>query len=291
MMRLIISLLFFLNAYHFNGQTIKTLRLKKFKVTTLDNKLIETSGLCFLNNRLYSINDGGNRNVVYEVNTINGEISKTIPTAIPNKDWEAIITDGKYFYLGDFGNNSGTRKDLAVYQLKLENDSLKTIAEIPFEFSNQTDFSSQITKHNFDVESMIFLENKLHIFTKEWKTKGTSHYTIETAAANKQKLAPPEFFKTKFFVSDAFFYNNQLYTIGYTRKGRCFLQIFNKSENGLFFKEHSKKFRLGSVLTIGQIEGIAVNQDGIYISAEGFSKSIFKVKPTLFYIPFSALKE
>lgn len=274
-----------------SAQKIKTINLKNFIVASLEQNLLETSGLCFYNDKLYSFNDGGNPSAVYEINPINAKTIKVVPTSIKNKDWEAITSDGNDIFLGDFGNNLGTRKDLSVYQLKLKNDTLKSVNQLSFEFSNQTNFTSQNRNHNFDVESMIFLENKLHIFTKEWKTKGTSHYIIEIDRTDKQKLVPLEFFKTKFILTDACFYNNQLYTIGYTKKGRCFLQLFDKDEHGLFFKDTPLKFRLGHILKLGQIEGIAVNQDGIYISSEGFSKSIFKVAPTLFFIPFSALKE
>lgn len=290
-MRLLFLFSTLIICFQIQAQKTKTLKLKSFKTVTLDHKLTETSGLCFYNNKLYSFNDGGNPSTIYELNNDTGEILKTFNTSIPNKDWEAITSDASFLYLGDFGNNLGTRKDLTIYQLQLKNDSIKLIQKIPFEFIDQTYFTSQNLKHNFDVESMIAIENQLHIFTKEWKSKGTSHYIIQTDSKEKQKLIPTEFLKTKFLLTDAFYHDNQLYCIGYTKKGRCFLQIFNKNENGFFFKVPSTKFRLGSVLAIGQIEGIAVNQDGIYISSEGFSKSIFKVKPTLYFLPFSALKE
>lgn len=285
-MRIKFFLFIFFISFLTNGQKTKTIKLKRFKVDTLDQNLIETSGLCFYDNKLYSFNDGGNPNTFYEISPITAKTLKTIPTRIPNIDWEAVTSDSNHIYLGDFGNNLGSRKNLIIYQTKLENDTLKTINKIAFGFLNQTDFANHNLNHNFDVESMIFFENKLHIFTKEWKSKGTTHYTIDTNNTNKQELLPLESLKTKFLFTDTFYYNNQLYAIGYTKKGRCFLQIFNKNENGFFFKEPSIKFRLGSVLAIGQIEGIAVNQDGIYISSEGFSKSIFKAKPTLFFLPF-----
>lgn len=280
-------LLFFFTSY---SQKTKTLKLKKYKVHHLEQGLKETSGLCFHENKLYTFNDGGNPNKLYEINPINGNTIQTLHTTIKNNDWEAITSDGQYIYLGDIGNNSGNRKNLVIYQNKLENDSLKTINKTSFEFLNQTDFNTHHLNHNFDIEAMIYLENKLHIFTKEWKSKGTSHYSIAIEGTT-QKIRPLEYLKTKFLLTDAYFFKNQLYIIGYTQKGNCFLQIFNKSDDGSLLKESYLKFRLGSVLRIGQIEGIAVNEEGIYISSEGFAKSIFKVAPTLFFIPFSALKE
>ena len=66
--------------------------------------------------------------------------------------------------------------------------------------------------------------------------------------------------------------------------------IFEQNKEGLFFSNPVKKYRLGSVLTVGQVEGMAVNADGIYISNEGFSKLIFNVNPNLYFIPFNRLK-
>ena len=65
------------------------------------------------------------------------------------------------------------------------------------------------------------------------------------------------------------------------------MMIFEKNSEGLFFSKPLKKYKLGSFLSVGQVEGIAVNKDGIYISNEDFSKFIFSVKQRLYFIPFA----
>ena len=35
----------------------------------------------------------------------------------PNKDWESDYQRWRKFYIGDFGNNAGNRKDLAIYKI------------------------------------------------------------------------------------------------------------------------------------------------------------------------------
>lgn len=271
------------------GQKTSKLKLKKFRVTYLDAELLETSGLCFLNDKLYTFNDGGNPNKIFELNPENGQINKSLSLNFSNTDWEAVTTNGKDLFIGDFGNNSGSRKDLTIFQLQIKNDSVKTVTKIPFGFLNQIHFNSNNLNHDFDAEALIFDNNQLHLFSKEWKSKKTSHYVIDFKNET-QKLSPIENYKTKFCTTDACFFKNKLYLIGYTKKGRCFLQIFEKNQNGLFFNKPLQKYRLGSVLTIGQIEGITANEKGIYISAEGFQKSILKVKPALYFIPISFLE-
>ena len=67
------------------------------------------------------------------------------------------------------------------------------------------------------------------------------------------------------------------------------LQIFSKSNGELFFTEKSTKYFLGSAFTIGQIEGVAVNDEGIYLSGEKFITPISNVPPKLFFIPKNKL--
>ena len=269
------------------------IRLKNYLIGHLSDSLKETSGICFQDHKMYTFNDGGNPANLHQIDNKNGKINTTIKTNIPNIDWEAITADSIYFYLGDFGNNLGTRKNLTIHKIKIEQDSiLQNISKIPFEYEDQIDFSPKNMRHNFDAEAMIYLNDKLHLFSKEWKSKSTSHYVINLNSSEKQKIIKTESFRTKFVVTDAAYFNQKLYLIGYNKKGNCFLTIFNTANNSeLFFNVSYRKFRLGSSLTIGQIEGITVNQEGIYISAEGISLPLIKVKPSLYFIPYDAIKE
>ena len=47
------------------------------KVTFLDELVDESSGLVFLNNDLITFNDSGGNNSLYEIDTINGEVTRT----------------------------------------------------------------------------------------------------------------------------------------------------------------------------------------------------------------------
>jgi hypothetical protein len=278
---------------HSFAQKKGRMHLKKYFIGHLADTLKETSGLCFLDQKLYTFNDGGNLANLHQIDRNKGKINATLKINLPNIDWEAITTDSISFYLGDFGNNLGTRKDLVVHKIKPGQDSLlKPISKIAFEYETQTDFNPKNIRHNFDAEAMIYLNGKLHLFSKEWKNKATSHYIIDPNSYEKQKVAKTESFKTKFMVTDAAYFNQKLYLIGYNKKGSCFLLIFNINDNfEMFFNNSYQKFRLGSSLALGQIEGIAVNKEGIYISGEAISLPILKVKPSLYFIPHRELKD
>ena len=284
------NLLFFLSfliSLHSFSQKTEKLPLRKYKIAVLSDSLRETSGLTFFKDRLYTINDGGNPNIIYEIDKNSGKILKKIQTNFPNKDWEAITNDGENLYIGDFGNNAGNRRDLTIYSI----DNQQEINVIKFSYQNQKDFSVNYLNHDFDAEAMVFINNKIHLFTKEWSAKKVSHYIINPKSSENQSVTKSESFNTGFVVTDAAYYENKLYVIGYTKKAKTYLMIFEQNDEGLFFSNPTKKYRLGSALTVGQIEGIAVNADGIYISNEGFSKFIFRAKPNLYFVPFDRLKK
>ena len=279
-LNLLISLVIF-------SQKTEKLPLRKYKIAVLSDSLRETSGLTFFKDRLYTINDGGNPNIIYEIDKNSGKILKKIQTNFPNKDWEAITNDGENLYIGDFGNNAGNRRDLTIYSI----DNQQEINVIKFSYQNQKDFSVNYLNHDFDAEAMVFINNKIHLFTKEWSAKKVSHYIINPKLSENQSVTKSESFNTGFVVTDAAYYENKLYVIGYTKKAKTYLMIFEQNDEGLFFSNPTKKYRLGSALTVGQIEGSAVNADGIYISNEGFSQFIFRAKPNLYFVPFDRLKK
>ncbi|RNA62024.1 hypothetical protein D1631_08780 [Chryseobacterium nematophagum] len=287
-------LIFCLGMSHlvFSQQT-DFLKIKKYRVSYLSDSIQETSGLSIFNGRLFTFNDSGNKPELFELNKTTGKIINTLEINAKNKDWEALTNDGEYFYIGDFGNNGGARKDLEIYKVpfkegKLENDSITLIS---FYYPEQTDFIPRYYKNDFDAEAMIYLNKKLHIFTKEWASKSTSHYIVNPDIKEKQKAEKVESFKTNFVVTDAAYFDKKLYLIGYTKKTEVFLDIFDETEPGIFFTKAPQHYYLGSALSIGQIEGIAVGDVGIYISGEKFNSPLGGAKPSFYFVPKEKLKD
>ena len=157
------------------AQNVDFLKIKREKITELSDSLKENSGLSFLKNKLYTFNDGGNSSELFEIDKISGKIEKVFKTNLMNKDWEAMATDSANFYVGDFGNNAGARKDLMIYKIPFDGEKIADSAKIiSYFYPEQTDFSSRNLNNYFDAEAMIFLNGKIHIFTKEWVSKATS---------------------------------------------------------------------------------------------------------------------
>lgn len=285
------------------SQQADFLKIKKYRISFLEDQIQETSGLNFFNGKLYTFNDSGNAPELFEIDKNDGKIIQIFKTNLINKDWEALTSDGENFYIGDFGNNAGTRKDLMIYKVPYENLTVAHVSKVPgseraldgttisFYYPEQQEFISKNTNNDFDAEAMIYLNGKLHIFTKEWASKATSHYIVDPEIPEQQKAEKIESYKTNFVVTDASYFDKKLYLIGYTKKTEVFLDIFNETEPGIFFKKPSKHYYLGSSTSIGQIEGIAVDEKGLYISGEKFRFPLGTVKQSLYFIPKEELKD
>ena len=277
---LFFALLLFADGF---AQQADFLKIGRYRVAYLSDSLKETSGLTFFREKLYTINDGGNSSEVFEIDKSSGKILKTIKTGLQNHDWEAIASDSLHLYTGDFGNNVGTRTDLRIYKIPFENSGETKI--ISFFYPEQKDFSRKVLKTDFDAEALLILNGKIHVFTKEWSSRSTTHYVLNPEFTENQAAEKTESFRIGFVVTDAAYFDGKLFLIGYTKNTEVFLSVFNESEPGVFFSQLPKKYYLGSSLVIGQIEGIAVDENGVYISGEEFRTPLGTAKQAFYFIP------
>ncbi|UHO39573.1 hypothetical protein H5J24_05660 [Chryseobacterium capnotolerans] len=287
---LLLAFLAFQTAF---SQQTDFLKIKRYRINHLDDKIQETSGLTIFNGKLYTFNDSGNAPELFEINKTSGEIIKTLQVNAKNTDWEALTNDGNNFYIGDFGNNDGSRRHLTIFKVPFQGDSLlnNQVKEIKFHYPEQTDYKSSYFNTDYDAEAMVYAHGKLHLFTKEWVSKSTVHYVIDPELNEKQDAVKAETYKTNFMVTDAAYFDKKLYLVGYSKKTEVFMDVFTETEPGIFFKERPKHYYLGSALSIGQIEGIAVDETGISISGEKFKSPLGKTKSSLYFIPKEQLKD
>ncbi len=162
----------------------------------LPKKLKEASGIvCGVGNDvLWMHNDGGNKNVLYQVNG-KGKIQKTLKVKAKNTDWEDIASDDDgNLYIGDFGNNANSRDDLVILKLKKEDLVDKKnieVTKIKFYYPNQNKFPPKKKKRFFDAESLLYFNNYLYIFTKSRVKKEygkTSLYKIPAKAGRHEAI-------------------------------------------------------------------------------------------------------
>ncbi len=265
----ILKIVFLLLLFSINlsAQKVVCKKIKPTQLYVLDKKLNETSGLIKFENRFWTHNDDTDCNL-YALDTITGEIRETF--LLPNQkntDWEEISQDQTHFYIGDFGNNaSGNRLDLHI--LKIDKQSVlarnPSIERIDFSYPNQTDFSPQKPNTtNFDCEAMIIVGDSIFLFSKEWKTKQTTIYSLPKTAG-KYSASKKSSFKIKGLVCGASFYEpkNQLALCGYTRNGRPFVTIFSDFEDTNFFAGKNIKYKLKP--RFQQIEAITTSDGNTY---------------------------
>ncbi len=159
-------------------------------VVDLPKQLKEVSGVevTAKSDLLWMHNDGGNKSKLYLVNS-EGKIKKEVIINAKNKDWEDITSDEEgTIYIGDFGNNNNTRKDLVVLKIdKKEISSSKSVEveKIKFKYPEQTKFPPKKKARFFDAESLFYHNGFLYILTKSRVKKAygkTSLYKIPAVA-------------------------------------------------------------------------------------------------------------
>jgi len=257
------------------------------KVTLLDDLINESSGLIFLNNKLITHNDSGGSNSLYEIDTLNGLISKTIKIKnSTNNDWEDIAIDSKHIYIGDFGNNNGNRKDLLIYKIKISdylNSSNNPISseEIKFSYSDQTIFNSNPYNSNFDGEAIVSIDNNLYVFTKNWVNKWTNIYSLEKSAGT-YIASKIDSINVKGFITGADYdqSTNRVSLLGYENNSNFLIEL-SEFKNDNFSRGIIKRYNLKVPQNSSvQTEGLSYLDNNYYISAEknsGNSQILYKI--------------
>jgi len=134
-------------------------------ITDLPKSLEENSAIETVKNSdlLWTIEDSGNKNNLYGLNT-KGKIIKDIDiTNSKNIDWEDLTTDEKgNIYIGDFGNNSRNRDNFTIYKVS-DLSRYKTSAEkIKFLLPKK------VKSKNF--EAFFLLNDYFYLFSKDNKS-------------------------------------------------------------------------------------------------------------------------
>lgn len=256
---------------------------------TLPAIVSETSGLLFFDGKIITHNDSGDNANLYEIDTLSGNLLRTISiNNATNVDWEAITEDENHLYVADIGNNNGNRKDLTIYKVlktDFKTDTNVLSQKITFNYEDQTDFSSKPNSNNFDAEAILFYENSLLIFTKNWANFQTNVYKIGinegNYIANKVSNA-----NIGGLVTDATILNNHIMLCGYDTNAIPFLIYINSNRNSGddIFNKGFEKYSLINELGQGnQVEGIiGFENDKFYISREAVSNQFISLEQKLF---------
>jgi hypothetical protein len=159
-------------------------------------KIKEISGMIYMpqTKMIWGLQDSGNDNALFGLDANSGELKKkcTITNAT-NIDWEELTKDSQgNVYIGDFGNNNNTRRDLCIYKVgasKLNMSSTKADYKISFSFPEQKEFPPKKSALFFDTEAFIEYQGYFYLFTKNRSKNfdGTSLvYKIRNAVGVQQ---------------------------------------------------------------------------------------------------------
>lgn len=150
----------------------------------LPKQVEETSGLFFHNGRLWTHNDSGGKPILYALDTTTFEVVQKITLDhVKNYDWEDVCTDGETVFVGDIGNNKGSRRNLRIYTFPIsaipdEGNCTIMVDSITFRFGDQTNFEKRKHEHDFDCEAIFVTEESLYLFSKGWETGTTRLYRL-----------------------------------------------------------------------------------------------------------------
>ena len=252
-------------------------------LSTLHTDVRETSGLAQIGSRLYTHNDSGGTATLYEVNATSGTVIRSISViGADNVDWEDLACDDTYLYIGDIGNNDGSRSDLKIYKvLKDDINNLNAVNSevISFSYADQVSFVPTPLSTPYDAEALIVFEGKLYLFTKDWTAYKTKVYPIPTVPGNYMLTSTSEKV-LEVLVTGASIdtLNNSISLIGYsdpydssTAFKSMLLTLKNVASQDLFSAD-IQAYEIENPQEVGQVESVEfLSSSQLYISAEGIT--------------------
>ena len=244
-------------------------------VAPLEDTLAESSGLLVFGEELLSHNDSGNANALYRVNPSSGEVTQSLTIGTTsNTDWEDLAQDATHIYIGDIGNNNGSRKDLKIYKIAKEeltaiDGQELAVATISFSYELQDSFTPAPFRTNFDAEALVVMEGDLYVFTKNWGNQKTDVYKIPTTAGVYEALHVGTLDVAGFVTAaDYDVQNNALLLIGYSTVAPFLVKMdavnLQDISNGNF-----ERYELQVPTAFSrQLEAVCLFESYLYLSSE-----------------------
>ncbi len=255
----------------------KKIDIPREAIGRMPDEVKETSGLLSFDGQLWTINDSGNGPFLFQLDETGEKVIRKVRVnGAKNKDWEELTQDKTHIYIGDFGNNEGSRDKLVIYVIEkkeLIHDTVQA-ERIKFSYPEQKDFNHRNRAHNFDCEAMVCIRDTLHLFTKNWTNRWTKHYILP----NKPGKFSAKFidsFNIQMLVTGACWIpsSNALALIGYTIPNNAAVWIFRNINTKNIFAGPRRKIDLGSMADAGQVEAVAANSNyemELFFSNEDF---------------------
>jgi hypothetical protein len=272
----------------FSAQIIAQSNVTPQVITPLSSTINESSGLINLDGSLWTHNDSGNQPELYEINKTDGSVLRTVLIQnATNVDWEDLAADSEYVYIGDFGNNSGSRTDLKIYRISrsdLAFSNLVPAEVINFSYSDQTSWDPHPNQTDFDCEGFVVFQDSLYLFSKDWVDKKTRMYQLSSQPGTYVAQYRSTFDVQGLITAAEMFSPEVLALQGYTTLLSPFTWLFQQYTGTDFFLGESIKLNWTNK---AQTEGIAyADSNGVYVTSEK-APSPLPYAATLFYLDIS----
>ena len=263
-------------------------------VSVLNEDLKETSGLANVNGKIYTHNDSGGSNLLYEINAATGDVIRSITiNGATNVDWEDLACDDTHLYIADMGNNLGSRTDLKIYKIlksDLDTNNIVNAETIAFSYADQTKFTYDNFTTPYDAEALIAYNGQLYIFTKNWADYTSKVYSIPTIPGNYEVASVGEKVLDVMITgaaSDGA--GSSVALVGYTNpydKDTQFKSMIVKLSafaGNNFFSGSIAEHEIENSQVVGQVEAILFNTSSeFYLTAEGVTVISVEYPPKLY---------
>ena len=226
----------------------------------------ETSGLEIINDVFITHNDSGGESSLYFFN-LNGEITNSIKLEeesfweIYNNDWEDITADEDFIYIADTGNNFGTRDNLNIIKVKISDFSIDSKVDIFY--SDQESFFPS-SKHKYDAEALLIIEDKIALFSKDRDSLNTDLYLIDNRLKGKQELSSVAKFNVNTLITGGDYDSDTgiLALVSYSSRGEQYLILFEDFDIDNPRNNYFKKYRIP--IERAQIEAVKIISEKLF---------------------------
>lgn len=248
-------------------------------VAELSESVKETSGLALINGFLVTHNDRGHGPILYTLDNTSGSIVNTINVNTSfSVDWEDLAQSETHLFIGEFGNNDGSRVDLKILKIDKqdfdpENSSSLAVDEIIFfNYPEQSNFTPN-DNHNFDCEAFLYFEEYLYLFTKNRANKKTYLYKLPSTQGNYAATLIDSFeVGAKVTAADISPDKSTICLTAFKKKKDVYLWFFDYFQGDDFFNGNSQKHNLGAFTQVGQVEAVKfISNSELYLTNEKIS--------------------
>lgn len=253
----------------------------------LPEQIQESSGLLLLGDQFITHNDSGNSPELFLLDSASLKVRSRVRIEdAGNTDWEDLAQDADYIYIGDIGNNLGSRKDLKVLKIPKTglSSSQRVRAEvIAFRYEDQSEFRSG-KNTDWDAEALIAGPDSLWVFTKQWKSQGTVVYKIPKNPGEHVAIRKAEF-PVNGLITGASVLPGQSGIIlsGYSLQLQPFIVRLKTSEGENVFQQELEMEQVD--IPFAQVEGVAADEKGaVFLSSEAFTNKLFSLPAGMYKI-------